>query len=235
MSNVEENTLSTIQYHTNFAFTLYLTLPLQSQHRLIKEASWAGMALLFNNLRVAVLKLENIVANFLGRQRPPELCFNLGVVPSQPVTHPLKDIFNNGFLWAVPRNRRTIEKRLTRKFGHPYYVDKLLHPRNTLRVCNVCGDDHEVGVLCPTCYKKVIEETQVMQDAIQNELCLEPVENEVVVLYDGEKNKTPAEYLEGKRIVEIDKPRPAWFSKNLLQSTTQQPATTTNVKPSDLG
>lgn len=86
-----------------------------------------------------------------------------------------------------------------------------------------------------TCYKKVIEETKAMQEAIQNELQLEPVEKEVVVLYEGEKGGKPEEFFEGKRIVEIKKPRPAWFSKNLLQGTTQRPADTKDVKPSNLG
>lgn len=60
----------------------------------------------------------------------------------------LKDIIGDGFLWAVPRNRRTIEKRLKRKFGTPEYVWKMLVPKTTLRICYVCGDDHEVGRLC---------------------------------------------------------------------------------------
>lgn len=73
-----------------------------------------------------------------------------------------------------------------------------------------------------------------MQEVIQNELQLTPVEKEVVVLYEGEKEEN-SEFYEGKRIVEMQKARPAWFSKNLLQQTTQQPATTTDVKPSQLG
>lgn len=86
-----------------------------------------------------------------------------------------------------------------------------------------------------TCYKKVIDETKCMQEAIQNELKLEPVEKEIVVLYDNEKDGKPEEFFEGKRIVEMKKSRPAWFSKNLLQGTTQPPAETKDVKPSDLG
>lgn len=73
-----------------------------------------------------------------------------------------------------------------------------------------------------------------MQEKIQTELGLEPVNNEVVVLYQGEKDDKPTEFFEGKRIVEMEKPRPSWFSKNLLQETTQQPATTSDVKPSQL-
>lgn len=74
-----------------------------------------------------------------------------------------------------------------------------------------------------------------MQDKIQEELKLNAVEEEVVVLYSGEKDEKPAEFWKGKRIVEMEKPRPNWFSRNLLQQTTQQPATTSDVKPSQLG
>lgn len=38
-----------------------------------------------------------------------------------------------------------------------------------------------------TCYKKVRDETKLIQDKIVNELGLNPVDEEIVVLYDGEK------------------------------------------------
>lgn len=60
----------------------------------------------------------------------------------------LRDLIGDGMLWAVPRNRRTIEKRWKRKFGSPQYVTKLLVPKANLRLCNKCGHDHEVGILC---------------------------------------------------------------------------------------
>lgn len=60
----------------------------------------------------------------------------------------LKDLIGDGFLWAVPKNRRTVEKRWKRKFGSPEYVLKILLPKTTLRVCNHCGHDFEVGLLC---------------------------------------------------------------------------------------
>lgn len=44
----------------------------------------------------------------------------------------------------------------------------------------------------------------------------------------------PKEFWEGKRIIEMKKERPQWFSKNLLQKTTQQPSNSTDVKPTDL-
>lgn len=73
-----------------------------------------------------------------------------------------------------------------------------------------------------------------MQEAIQNELKLDPVDKEVIVLYDGEKDK-PSELWNGKRIVEMKKPRPLWFSKNLTEKSTQPSGVTaTEVKPTDL-
>ncbi|GJQ82017.1 mRpL32 [Trypoxylus dichotomus] len=193
---------------------------------------------LLNSLSTALSRIEQTIALAFGRRYPPEAyCIawlNVENTNKQPPWS-IKDILNDGFLWAVPKSRRTIEKRLKRKFGHPEYVDKLLRPKTILRTCNVCGDDHEVGVLCPSCYKQVIEETKAMQDKIQEELQLNPVENEVVILYDGEKDEKPSEFWEGKRIIEMKRPRPSWFSKNLTQQTTQQPATTSDVKPSNLG
>lgn len=165
------------------------------------------------------------------------------------------DSWKEHILWAVPKHRRTIERRLKRKYGTPGLHMKILLPRTNLRVCNQCGHDHEVGVLCrefllisdtkgenqliiislsANCYMKVKEETEAMQDAIQAELKLDPVDKEVVVLYDGEKDK-PSEMWQGKRIVEMQKPRPLWFSKNLTEKTTAPAGVTaTEVKPTDL-
>jgi ribosomal protein L32 len=53
----------------------------------------------------------------------------------------------DGFLWAVPKHRRTAERRLKRKFGSPGNW-KIILPRNDLTVCKTCGDNHEIGVLC---------------------------------------------------------------------------------------
>lgn len=84
------------------------------------------------------------------------------------------------------------------------------------------------------CYDKVRQETKLMQDKIQAQLGLDPVDKEIVVLYEGEKTEQTASELEGKRIVEMQKPRPMWFTKNLLQKSTQQSSETKEVKPSEL-
>ncbi|CAH1118967.1 unnamed protein product [Phaedon cochleariae] len=197
---------------------------------------------LLTRVNFVVNRLKQSLINTFGHRYPPDgLCLagiEINHLPQNAPSSPkwsLKEIISEGFLWAVPKHRRSIEKRMKRKYGSPEYVLKILTPRTDLKTCNVCGDDHEAGVLCPTCYKRVIEETKAMQEAIQSELKLEPVEKEVVVLYEGEKNNKPEEFFEGKRIVEMQKQRPAWFSKNLLQQTTQKGATTTEVKPTDLG
>ncbi|XP_055638743.1 39S ribosomal protein L32, mitochondrial [Toxorhynchites rutilus septentrionalis] len=143
----------------------------------------------------------------------------------------LRDLIGDGILWAVPKHRRTIEKRLKRKYGTPEYKSKIFLPKTHLRVCSSCGSDYEVGVLCPTCYKKVRDETEQIQDKIQAKLGLNPVDKEVVVLYDREKDEHSEEFWQGKRIVEMEKSRPVWFSKNLLQRSTQQPAETAELKP----
>lgn len=68
-----------------------------------------------------------------------------------------------------------------------------------------------------------------------SKLGLSPVESEVVILYDGEKVDKSEEFWKGKRIVEMERPRPQWFSKNLLQKSTQPNADTKEVKPDELG
>ncbi|KFB40229.1 AGAP000759-PA-like protein [Anopheles sinensis] len=143
----------------------------------------------------------------------------------------LRDLIGDGLLWAVPKHRRTVEKRHKRKYGSPDYKLKIFVPKTHLRSCATCGSDHEVGILCPTCYKKVRTETELMQDKIQQELGLDPVDKEVVVLYDREKDEQPDEFWQGKRIVEMEKPRPMWFGKNLLQRSTHSTPEPDELKP----
>lgn len=50
--------------------------------------------------------------------------------------------------------------------------------------------------LSANCYKKVKDETVEMQEEIINELSLDPIEQEVIVLYKGEKSKQPEEFWE---------------------------------------
>lgn len=93
------------------------------------------------SLKVKFLLLKGIVSLVTAQGSLPIPCDT-----SAPFS--LKDLIGDGFLWAVPKNRRTIEKRLKRKYGSPEYVLKILLPKTTIRVCNQCGHDFEVGLLC---------------------------------------------------------------------------------------
>nr|XP_018914969.1 PREDICTED: 39S ribosomal protein L32, mitochondrial [Bemisia tabaci] len=146
----------------------------------------------------------------------------------------IKDIIGEGILWAVPKKRRTLERRQLRRFGMLDRHFKMLIPKTDIITCNVCGHDYERRHLCGNCYAKVKKETESIKEKIEAELGLEPVEQEVIVLYKGEKEQQPSEYWQGKRIVEIDKERPAWFSKNLMEKSTAGTSDCVDVKPTEL-
>lgn len=146
-----------------------------------------------------------------------------------PKSFSLKYLIGDGILWAVPKHRRTIERRLKMRFGSPYFQMKILQPKKYLSICSTCGNHHENGTLCPHCYDKVRKETELIKEKIQEKLKLDPVENDVIVLYDGEKGEQSPEFWQGKRIVEMERPRPSWFSKNLMQKSTQPNATTKEI------
>ncbi|GAB6032374.1 hypothetical protein CHUAL_011016 [Chamberlinius hualienensis] len=122
----------------------------------------------------------------------------------------LESIIDNGFLWAVPNHRRTIEKRLCRKNAK----EKHLKFKKNLTMCNVCGHYHVAHTFCGNCYSKVREETQAIQKSMVDTWQFDPVDKDVVVLYAND-DKNPKEFWKGKRIVEVDRERPLWFHKNL--------------------
>ncbi|XP_051165864.1 39S ribosomal protein L32, mitochondrial [Leptopilina boulardi] len=185
----------------------------------------------FNN---ALQKFNHLVELIFRGGYPPQLCAiefnqldkNYKSVESK--TFSLKDIFD-GFLWGVPKHRRTAEKRMMRKYGHPIYNWKLLRPKTNLIMCVNCGYVHEIGILCVHCYGKIKKETIEIQEAIQNELKLDPVDKEVIVLYQNDN--LSQEFWKNQRIVEMPKNRPEWFHQNLLQPTTQEPSDSKEVKP----
>ncbi|KFM78470.1 39S ribosomal protein L32, mitochondrial, partial [Stegodyphus mimosarum] len=86
---------------------------------------------------------------------------------------------------------------MTRRMG----FGKVLLPKKNLIVCEACGHFHPVHTVCGNCYNKVKLETESMQDAIMNELKLDPIDKEVVVVYQNEHKDS--KYFQGKRIVEL--------------------------------
>ncbi|KAF0773306.1 39S ribosomal protein L32, mitochondrial [Aphis craccivora] len=174
----------------------------------------------------------------LGQTPPPALSFASPVEtlkPSIPALTTIERLFGDSIFWAVPKHRRTIEKRLKRKFGCIDDFYKMLLPRTDLFTCNQCGHSYQRRHLCPNCYKRVKDETTELQEVIEKELGLEPIEQEVVVLYKGERTKQPVEeFWKGKRIIELKREKPSWFCRNLLQRTTIGNSDSKDVQPSEL-
>ncbi|XP_061377675.1 large ribosomal subunit protein bL32m isoform X2 [Danaus plexippus] len=190
------------------------------------------------NVLNALKKFEKYVLQMF-KYPPRELALAFDYdKPSEKITKKfsLNDLIGDGFLLAVPKFRRTVEKRWKRKFGSPDYIWKMLVPKTNIIVCYECGHYHENGRLCGNCYKKVEAETKEIQEKIQEKLGTnKPIENDVIVLYDGDQlPEKPQEFWQGKRVIEMKKERPKWFSKNLLQKTTQAPSESKDVKPTDL-
>ncbi|XP_043286577.1 39S ribosomal protein L32, mitochondrial isoform X2 [Venturia canescens] len=200
---------------------------------------------IINRLNNAINNIERAIGRILNQGFPPG---SIGAfaydfdgpsnVPKQshkPATpFSLKDIVGSGFLWAVPKTRRPIEKRLTRKFGLPDDPTKIIKPKTNLIMCPNCGHDYEANTICGHCYARVKAETAELQEKIVETLGLNPVEKEVIVLYENEKEDKDAEFWKTQQIVEIPKKRPAWFHSNLTQSTTQEPSDSKEVKPLEL-
>jgi len=107
----------------------------------------------------------------------------------------IKKVFD-GFLWGVPICRRSIEKRWMRKYGAPRWHDKLIRPKQNLKLCPSTGEYYEEFRLCPKYYAKIKEETKLMQDKIISELGLSPIEKEVVVVYQGEAKEQPDDFFQ---------------------------------------
>jgi len=144
----------------------------------------------------------------------------------------------DGLLRAVPKHRRTIERRMMRKFGAENWPNgrKLIKPRSDILFCLTCGGHRLAGMLCMTCYKQAMTETREMQEAVTTELGLQPRDREVALVYRGEREAVEDQQAAAVRLVEMPKERPQWFGKNLIQKVAPlPPAETTPVKPSDLG
>ena len=54
----------------------------------------------------------------------------------------------DSILWAVPRNRRSREKRVTRKFNIQITSKAEMLPKNNIIMCQECGSWHERSTIC---------------------------------------------------------------------------------------
>ncbi|XP_017886298.1 39S ribosomal protein L32, mitochondrial [Ceratina calcarata] len=125
---------------------------------------------ILSRLYRAFKRFDQAVDILLGRSLPPGhlLAIDCNALSHvQPTIIPgrsLKDILNDAILWAVPKKRRTIEKRLNRRFGVPKYNWKPHVPKTNIIMCRKCGHDYEVNTLCGYCYEKVKLETKEFKE-----------------------------------------------------------------------
>lgn len=161
----------------------------------------------------------------------PIWALNSSLLPlsEEPKPFSINELMKEGMLWGVPKKRPTIERRLQKRFGVPRYPDnnRLLKTRSDLIICERCGDHHEAFSICRTCYIEVKTETEKIKGEIKAQTNpLEPKEKEVFLKFE---NENANEHVDNCRIIEIARPRPKWFTKNLLAKSTGKVPPTRDV------
>ncbi|KAL0271106.1 UNVERIFIED_CONTAM: hypothetical protein PYX00_008313 [Menopon gallinae] len=191
------------------------------------------MASVLKNIYKCLIEIETTLINSLLQRFSPGQVPALINLPESSQSQPyrsLQELLQESVLWAVPKKRRSAEKVRNRRFGLPGYNWKPLVPKQNIVVCRNCGNYQERGLLCPACYKKVMDETKEIQQTILKELGSGPIEEDVIILYENEnKEDLDPKMWKGKRIVEMKKPPPKIFSDNLLESSTEYKSDRTDV------
>jgi len=179
--------------------------------------------------------VDNTISNALirwGGLNPNLAVVNYPSFINQPVQE--KDVWlNDNILWTTPRGRRSVEKRMKRRFGAPnwgiYFGPRI---NKKIRVDHKTGEYFEIGKLAPKTYAKVMAETRKIQEKMADTFGVgAPKDEETLVLYKGEDKSS----VKG-RVVEMDYERPSFFSQNLMQKSFGKPGSDQEtVKPSGLG
>lgn len=114
------------------------------------------------------------------------------------------------------KHRATIERRRIRRHSDlpMSLMIKYGTPRQDLHQCLECGTWHEKKTICGHCYDRIRKETQAMKDAFPNkdEFHHNHPQEEIVYVYKNDPTISDGK----KRLVEIPRERPNWFSKNLI-------------------
>lgn len=124
----------------------------------------------------------------------------------------------DSIFWAEVgvRRRSTVEQRAWKRQGIERWSphgNKMYKRKKNLIVCETCGNWHEKGLLCLTCWKKVEAETKkIYPKMAEFAEQRKPIEKELVIRYKGELKQD----LPDKVYLEIEHERPSWFSKSLL-------------------
>ncbi|XP_002740678.1 large ribosomal subunit protein bL32m-like [Saccoglossus kowalevskii] len=162
-------------------------------------------------LRLAVQNIEARIQEIFNFPPPvaPALAFHQPSIDvgSDSSSFDIKSIFD-GFLWAAPKSRRSLERRRTRRRA----TEKRLKSKPDIVACEVCGQPKLLYHLCGNCLEKVKAETEAVREKLGKEWSWNTPQTETIVLYEGEK---VSEQDKDKHIVEVPRKRPSWFTKDL--------------------
>ncbi len=137
-------------------------------------------------------------------------------LPSTTTTTSPQSYLPDMSILLTQKHRATIERRRMRRHSDlpMSLMIKYGTPRQDLHQCLECGKWHEKKTICGNCYDRIRKETQAMKDSYPNkdEFNYNYPQQEIVYTYKNDEKLSD----DTKRIVEIPRERPTWFSKNLI-------------------
>ncbi|PAA58532.1 hypothetical protein BOX15_Mlig006498g2, partial [Macrostomum lignano] len=126
-------------------------------------------AMSLSGLARARCALTSLINQLSIRFFPPSFSPALAAVTDSPCAqHPLPviNLKDEQIRLAVPKRRRTIETRATRRITR--FANIVVPMMATARVvsCPSCGNRHERGVLCPLCYERIRDGTDQQNGSV---------------------------------------------------------------------
>ena len=201
---------------------------------------------IFSRISRVMANYQHTISQIFRDPRSPEFAMIGGAQLKLPncQDQPENEFMERAILWNTPKKRKSLEKRNLAKYAGAnsqsntnWGTGKFILKNNKIRVDHRTKEFFELGRLAPETYKKVMEETKAIKERVSQafENGLKPRNQEVSVRYQNETNEDDIK--SGKRIVEMEKERPAFFSANLMQKarTSSESAKSTTVRPTGLG
>ncbi|MFH4983070.1 hypothetical protein AB6A40_009779 [Gnathostoma spinigerum] len=156
--------------------------------------------------------LSRFLRPFGFHRKTPSLC--LACVPCiQPFSGELNvnSVLNDfRIVFGVPKSRTSKPKKQARRFAYT----RLYSLKDNLVVCQNCGEYHEMHTICGNCYSRVRELTNKIKAKIMeyNPYIGESQDKPIHIQF-SDSGKPADEVVNGKRIIEMDIPRPSWFKR----------------------
>ncbi|WAR04974.1 RM32-like protein [Mya arenaria] len=172
---------------------------------------------LATKFKIFIGQLDGIVQRLIGNNSIsglPALCMLDNPSSRASPRDILADIMDPLMKAIVPRNRRSIERRRTRRNMLPEMANT--RPKKNIIVCLECGSQHESQTLCGNCYNKVREATKELQMKLRGDRSMKKNVKEVAFLFKNEDTDDIPKY-KGRYLVEVQKDRPEWFPLQLMK------------------